>query len=222
MAKNKAVIFGTGSFAQVVHFYLTHDSEYEVVGFTVSADAIGSDKLLELPVTPFEHVEEVFSPDKHDMFIAVGYARFNKLREKFVEAAKEKGYSLLSYVCSKATFWNEGVSIGENVFIFEDNTIQPFVSIGDGAILWSGNHIGHHSHVGNYCFISSHVVVSGHCRIGAYSFLGVNATVADGVAIGERNLIGPGALIQKSTGDDEAYFAERAKKFPKGSGRFFQ
>jgi len=222
MTKNKAIIFGTGSFARVVHFYLTHDSDYDVVGFTASENAIGSGKLLGLPVVPFEHVEEVFSPDGHDMFIAVGYARFNKLREQFVEVAKTKGYSMLSYVCSKATFWDEGVEIGENVFIFEDNTIQPFVSIGDGVILWSGNHIGHHSQVGDYCFISSHVVVSGHCKVGAYSFLGVNATIADSVVIGERNLIGPGALIQKSTGDDEAYFAERAKRYPKGSERFFQ
>ena len=51
--------------------------------------------------------------------------------------------------------------IGENCFIFEDNTIQPFVKIGDDVVLWSGNHIGHHAEIGDHCFISSHVVISG-------------------------------------------------------------
>ncbi len=217
----KAVIFGTASFAEVVHFYLTHDSEYEVVGFTASADSITTTTLLGLPIVPYEKLENIFPPDEYYMFIAIGYAKLNKVREKFFLDAKAKGYSMLSYTCSKATFW-DGLEIGENVFIFEDNTIQPFVTIGNGTILWSGNHIGHHSSIGEYCFISSHVVVSGHCNIGSLCFIGVNSTITDGIKIGERNLIGPGALIQKKTGDDEVYFAERTKKYVRSSERFFR
>ena len=217
----KVVIFGAASFSFFIHFYLTHDSQYEVVGFTVSADSMKSETFIGLPVAPYENVENIFPPDEHDMFIAVGYAKFNKIREKYFLDAKGKGYRMVSHICTKATHWRD-TTIGENVFVFEDNTIQPFVTIGDGTILWSGNHIGHHSTVGKYCFISSHVVVSGHCNIGSYSFIGVNATIADGVTIGKRNLIGPGALIQKNTGNDEAYFTERAKRYPRGSGRFFQ
>lgn len=221
MTHRKAVIFGTASFAEVVHFYLTHDSNYEVAGFTVTEDFINSSTFNGLPVVPYENVVDIFPATEHDMFIAIGYAKLNSVREKYILDAKEKGYQLLSHICSKATHWGD-TEIGENVFIFEDNTIQPFVKIGDGSILWSGNHIGHHSTIGSYCFISSHVVVSGHCIIGSYSFVGVNATITDGVTIGERNLIGPGAMIQKSTRDEEAYFGERASRYPKGSGRFFK
>ena len=222
MSNKKAVVFGTGAFAEVVQFYLSHDSEYEVAGFTATSNAISCEAMQGLPVVPYEQVESVFPPADYDMFIAVGYAKFNSVRERFFRDAKSKGYSLLSYICSKATVWVDEIRMGENVFIFEDNTVQPFVTIGDGVILWSGNHIGHHSKIGDFCFVSSHVVMSGHCDIGSYSFLGVNATIADGVKIGKRNLIGPGALMQKGSGDDEAWFAERAKKSPKGSGRFFQ
>ena len=54
--------------------------------------------------------------------------------------------------------------MGDNCFIFEDNTVQPFVTLGNNLVLWSGNHIGHHSTLRDHCFISSHVVISGFCR----------------------------------------------------------
>lgn len=155
------------------------------------------------------------------MFVAVGYRHLNRLREQYCFEARAKGYKLLTYLSSKATHWGD-TKLGDNVFVFEDNTIQPFVKIGNGTILWSGNHIGHHSSIGANCFISSHVVVSGHCTVGDRCFLGVNATIADSVVIGNDNIIGPGALIQKPTADGEVHVAERAKKLPKDSSNFLR
>ena len=60
------------------------------------------------------------------------------VREARFKAAKKMGYTCVSYVSSKATTWPD-LDIGENCFIFEDNTIQPFVTIGDNCILWSGD-----------------------------------------------------------------------------------
>jgi sugar O-acyltransferase (sialic acid O-acetyltransferase NeuD family) len=168
-----------------------------------------------------EELNTRFPPDDVEAFVAIGYRSLNALRAKFCIELKAKGYRLLSYISSKATYWGER-TIGENVFIFEDNTIQPFGRIGDGVVLWSGNHIGHHGTIEDYCFLTSHVVVSGHCTIGERSFLGVNCTIADRITIGPRNLIGPGALIQKSTQADEAYFAQRAEKFGKPSSWFMK
>lgn len=207
----KVVVFGTGSFAECVNFYLTHDSSYEVVAFTVHGDRVGDQtELAGLPVVAFEDLTETYPPDDHDMFVAVGYAKVNHVRAAICEEAKGKGYSLISYVSSKATTWGD-TKIGDNVFIFEDNTIQPFVSIGDDTVLWSGNHIGHHVTIGSHCFITSHVVISGHVKVGAYCFIGVNATVRDAIAIGEANIIGSGALIMKTTRDNEVYIAPRTK-----------
>lgn len=216
--KRKAVVFGTGAFAEVVDFYLTHDSAYDVVAFTATTDA---GNFRDRPLVPFEELKDCYPPDDHDLFVAIGYARMNSLRESFMEQARAKGYPLLNYICSRASHWGD-TAIGDNVFIFEDNTIQPFVNIGAGTILWSGNHIGHHSTIGPYCFISSHVVISGNCTVGSHCFIGVNATIADGISIGDRCLIGPGALIQKATAADTVYTAERAKLFPKTSGAFLK
>lgn len=217
----KAVIFGTGGFAEVVDFYLSRDSEFAVAGFTATGDAAAAGEFRGRPLVPFEEVAVRFPPGEHKMFVAVGYTKLNTVREQFCREARAIGYELLTYVCSKATHWGD-TQIGDNVFVFEDNTVQPFVSIGDGTILWSGNHIGHHSSIGNYCFITSHVVVSGYCRIGNRCFLGVNSTIADDTVIADDNIIGPGALIQKPTSPGEAYIAERTQKFPKPSSRFFR
>lgn len=217
----KAVIFGTGGFAEVVDFYLSRDSEFAVAGFTATGDAAAEREFRGRPLVPFDEVTLRFPPDDHKMFVAVGYTKLNTLREQFCREARGKGYELLSYVCSKGTHWGD-TTIGDNVFVFEDNTIQPFVSIGEGTILWSGNHIGHHSSIGTYCFITSHVVVSGYCRIGNRCFLGVNSTIADDTAVADDNIIGPGALIQKPTSPGEVYVAERTQKFPKPSSRFFR
>ncbi|MBX3486365.1 MAG: acetyltransferase [Candidatus Paracaedibacteraceae bacterium] len=217
----KAIVFGTGSFAEVVHFMLSKDSAYEVVAFTVSKDTIKDTTFLGLPVYPFESIESFIASYEAEMFIAIGYAKMNDVRAEFMSQAKFKGYKLLSYLSSRAQHWKD-TKIGENVFIFENNNLQPFVEIGDGTILWSGNHIGHHSSIGKYCFITSHVVVSGHCRVEDSCFIGVNATIADDVKIAKKNLIGAGALITKNTDYAEVYTGTKATILNKTSDRFFQ
>lgn len=208
---SKVVVFGTGSFAQLVHFYLTNDSEHEVVAFTSHESHLTERELLGLPVVPFEGVEKEFPPGSFGMYVAVGYTGVNKVRAAIYAEAKSKGYDLVSYISSNCTYW--GATIGENCFIFEDNTIQPFVEIGNDVVMWSGNHIGHHSTIGDHCFISSHVVVSGEVTVGPYCFLGVNATLRDDITLGASCVIGAGALIMRSTKDKEVYVAERTEPF---------
>ena len=207
---SKVVVFGTGSFAQVVHFYLTHDSDHEVVAFTVHEKYLNRDEVFGLPLVAFENLQRDFSPDSIKMYVAVGYKNVNQLRAGIYEEAKSKGYDLITYVSSRCTHWGDTV-IGDNCFIFEDNTIQPFVRIGNDVVIWSGNHIGHHVTIGDHCFISSHVVISGHAVVGPYCFLGVNSTIRDNVQIGKSCIIGAGSIIMKSTKDDEAYVQERTR-----------
>ena len=107
--------------------------------------------------------------------------------------------------------------VGDNCFILEDNTIQPFAKIGNNVTLWSGNHIGHDSTIEDHCFIASHVVVSGHVRVGTRSFIGVNATLRNTITIAPESIIGAGAVIMKDTRPKGVYLAERAKLFSKSS-----
>jgi len=212
----KIVIFGTGDIARLAHFYFTRDSGDQVVGFTVDAAYCTSSENLGLPLVPFEKVVGSFPPSEHQMFVAVSYARMNRLRaEKYAEA-KGLGYQLASYVSSRCSYLSQ-FQAGDNCFILEDNTIQPYVRIGCNVTLWSGNHIGHDSVIEDHCFISSHVVVSGHCRIGAYTFIGVNATLRNSINIAPHSLIGAGALIMSSTQEKGVYVAQRTSRFSQDS-----
>jgi len=204
------VIFGAGQIAEVAHYYFTHDSDYDVVGFTVDAEFVESDTLFGLPVVPFEDVEQVFSPDNYAMFVAMSYKKVNRARAGKLATVKAKGYACPSYVSSKATVW-PGLVYGENCFVLEDNTIQPHVTLGRDVYLWSGNHIGHHSVIRDHVYIASHVVVSGAVEVGDYSFIGVNATLRDNIRIGRANVIGAGCLILSDT-DDGCVFRGQASK----------
>jgi sugar O-acyltransferase (sialic acid O-acetyltransferase NeuD family) len=212
----RLVVFGTGDIARLAHFYFTRDSEHEVVAFTVDAAYRQGDRFLDLPVVAFEEVVARYPPADHKMFVALSYARMNSLREERYLQARTLGYELVSYVSSRCTYLSQEPP-GDNCFILEDNTIQPFVRIGANVTLWSGNHIGHDSVIGDHCFISSHVVVSGHVEVGHHAFIGVNATIRNDVKIAERTLIGAGALVMKSTRPGSVYVAARTDRFAKNS-----
>src|SRR5512139_2205990 len=126
------------------------------------------------------------------------------------------GYTLGHYVRSRCSYLAH-TPPGDNCFILEDNTIQPFVTIGNNVTLWSGNHIGHDATIEDHCFITSHVVVSGYVRIGTRTFIGVNATLRNSITIAPQTLIGAGAIIMKNTKPKGVYMPERAKLFEKTS-----
>ncbi len=215
----KLVIFGTGDIAVLAHYYFEKDTEYEVVAFTVDAEYIDKDQLEGIPVYDFEKIEQLLHPGDCDMFIALSYAEMNKLRESKYKAAKDKGYRLASYISSYCTYLSQ-FDPGDNCFIFEDNTIQPFVKIGNNVTIWSGNHIGHHSEIQDHNFISSHVVISGHCVVESYCFVGVNSTIGHQVRIKKETLVGAGAIITKDTEEKGVYVPAKSVKLEKTSDQF--
>ena len=217
----KLIIVGDSAFAEIAHEYFDADSDYTVVGFSVEAAYLKQSELHGLPVVPFETLEQHFAPGDHEVFVATTYTQLNRLRARLSAQAKARGYKLASYISPRAFVWRN-VALGEHCFIFEDNTVQPFVSIGDNVVLWSGNHIGHHSVVKSHCFIASHVVVSGFCTVGEYSFLGVNATLANNVNVGRDNWVGPNVVLMKDTPDGALFKTEQPEPARVSATRFFK
>ena len=207
----KLIIFGTGDIAQLAYYYFTNDTSYDVVAFTVDRDYISTDSFFGLPVIAFEEIIELFSPEEFDMFIAMSYSKINKDRKEKYFQAKVKNYKLASYISSKASVLNKS-DIGDNCFILEDNTIQPFVKIGNNVTLWSGNHIGHHSIIHDHCFIASHVVVSGGVEIGESCFIGVNSTLRDHIKVGDQCVIGAGALLLTDADAEGVYIGQQTER----------
>lgn len=202
--KKPLIIFGSGDIAQLAHYYFSTDSNYEVVAFTVDSAYITGDIFCDLPVIAFEDIEKQFPPKKYELFIALSYSKLNAIRKEKYLAAKDKGYRLASFISSRSNVLNDG-RIGENCFVFEDNTIQPFVTIGNNVTLWSGNHVGHHSTIKDHSFIASHVVISGGVEIGEQCFIGVNATLRDHIKVGEKCILGAGTLLLADAAPEGLY-----------------
>lgn len=194
----KIIIFGIQDFAELAHYYLENDSEHEVVAFSVNEQYLPENRFFHgLPIIAFENIERAYPSTEFKFFAPMSPQRMNRVREEVYHIIKAKGYKFISYVSSKATLFDN--SIGENCFILENNTIQPFTSIGNNVILWSGNHIGHHSLIKDHIMFTSHVVLSGHCIVENYCTLGVNATIRDGLTLAEGTFVAMAASVIKNT-----------------------
>src|SRR5919197_3209171 len=210
------VIFGAGDIGRLAHYYFTHDSGHQVAAFTVDAKYRQGDAFVGLPIVDFEEVAQRYPPADYKMFVALSYARVNKARAEKYYAAKSLGYELVTYISSRCSFLTD-YPVGDNCFILEDNTIQPFVRIGNDVTLWSGNHIGHDSIIDDHCFIASHIVVSGYVHVHPYCFIGVNATLRNSITIAPETVVGAGAVIMKDTIEKGVYVPPRAELFAKKS-----
>lgn len=218
MSDKPVILFGVGELAEVATYYFETDTARKVAAFTIDGAHLKEAAFLGRPVAAFETLAQEFDPATHDLFVAVGYSRINALRQEKCEAALAKGYTLASYVSTRASVARNAV-IGWNAFILEDNTVQPFVRIGNGVTLWCGNHIGHHASIGDFAFVSSHVVISGGVKVGERTFMGVNSSTNDHISIGARCVIGSAALVVKDVADEGVMAAEPARLSPVPSRR---
>ena len=221
MSKKKLVIIGDSAFAEIAFVYFQERSEYEVVGFAIEKRFIKNTTLFNLPIVPFEEIEQFYSPRNHSIFVAIVYTKLNRLRTRLMLQSRERGYELARYI-SEDAFISSKSEIDEHCFIFENNVIQPFTKIQRNCILWSGNHIGHHSTISENCFISSHVVISGFSQVRANTFIGVNSSCADRIVIAEDNWIGPNCCITKSTEKGQIFRASEPQISRINALKFFK
>jgi len=201
---NKLIIFGTDDVAELAYFYFNKYTDYKVEAFCLDEQYLKETKKFNLPILGFAETCKLYSNKDIKFFVALGYSKVNELRKNKYKLIKNMGYKLASFISSQANILSEN-QVGENVFILEDNTVQPFVQIGNNVTLWSGNHIGHHSHISDHCFISSHVVVSGRVCIEEQCFLGVNSTIRDHLVVGKKSVIGAGSLILSDVKPNSVY-----------------
>jgi len=207
----KVIVFGIRDFASLAHYYLRNDSLHEVIAFSVNEKYLPEEGRFEgLPTVAFENVDRIYPPEAYSFFVPMSHRKMNLDRKSIYDQVKAKGYGFISYISSKATVFHEN-SIGENCFILEDNTIQPFAAIGNNVVMWSGNHIGHHSLIGDHVFFTSHVVLSGNCVVEPFCFFGVNAAIRDRLRIAEGSFIAMSTSVTKDTAPWRVYIGAPAR-----------
>ena len=209
----KVVLFGTAEGSKLFYYSLSSDPAYEVVAFTVDKQYITEETFCGLPIVPFEDVASLYPPDQCKMFIAILANDMNRLRAKKYTEAKEKGYTLLSYVHPQA-FVAPAVTIGDNCFISEGTMLRPELTIGNDVVVMAGAFIGHATVIHDHCYIASRAVIMGAVTLEPYCSVGPNATIMEDLTIAKECLVGGGSVIMKSTKEKEVYRANPANLLP--------
>jgi len=215
------IIFGNGKIADVVFYYAKNECNLNIVAFTVDKEFIRDNRFHDLPVIPFENIEDDLKPDSHSMFIAIGYQDLNRLRGLKYLAAKKLGYEIVSIVSHESKL-PLTVKYGENCFIMPPSIIHPEVELGNNTFVWSGAMIGHHTTIGNNCWLTSCTNISGAVKVGNNCFFAVNSTVGHGVNIGNNCFLGANTLVTKNLDNNKVVIEESSKVFRLESDQFLR
>ena len=200
----KVVIFGTGEYAELAHYYFENDSEcdFEVVGFVADDEYVKEDTFRGLPLVKLSNLTKIFPSNKFSAHVALSYSKLNQVKQEKFNTMKELGYELVSYVCSKGTVTWPDLDMGENCFILEKNNIQPTVKLGNNIMIWSSNHLGHNCEIKDHAYLASGITISGHVVIGERSFIGVNVAFKDFINIGSDTFVTMGANVTRDIPND--------------------
>ncbi len=205
------IIFGTGLFARLAAFVLTHDSLYRPVAFTVHERYIEGPEHAGLPVHRFEDLERLCPPEKVALLAPLGWTRMNGLRADVLSAGRAKGYRFVHYVSSRAHTW-PGFEPHENSMIFEGVIVEPYARIGENCIVRAGATLSHDVELGDHCFVANGATIGGRAKVGARSFVGAGSTIVNGVNVASRCFIAAGAVVTADTQRDGIYRGNPARR----------
>lgn len=200
------LIFGLGELPEQAHYYFAQHAGRKVEAFTVDPEYLDADHTDGLPVLPFDEAQRRFPPATHDLFVAIGYSQFNRIRKQVVERALALGYALPSFVHESAVV-ARNVAMGVNCLLREQVTAAPFSRLGDGVIVGAQAVIAHHARIECHVWLAAGSVICGSATIGERCFIGAHATVRDKIIVGAGCIVGAGALIMSDCPPDGVYAA---------------
>ena len=195
MEKN-LLIFGVGECGALARFYFEQDSGRKVDGFVADDLYVKSDSFDGLPVIPLSETTGRFPPDDYEMHVAIAYGGSNAFRQRKFESCQAAGYTLASYVSTKAALWS-GLIYGENCLILEHASVQPGARIGSNVVVGTGCRVAHGNVVKDHVYLSSQVCCGGNCEIGERSFFGLGSQVKELSKVGPDCFIAMGAAVTR-------------------------
>lgn len=189
----KIVIIGGGGHAKVIISLLHKLNQYDVIGYTDTADRgsifgvkyLGDDAQL-----------EGFKNEEPNCLAVLGVGSIDVSHKRLFlkERLNEYGFSLATVVSPYAVV-NEGVKIGAGTVVLDGAIIQAGTHIGECAIINTASVVDHDCRLGNFVHIASGATVCGGVKIGDHSFIGAGSTIIQYKTIGENCLIGAGTTV---------------------------
>lgn len=204
----KIIILGNTEFAEELYQVMTAEG-IEVVAFTVDRIYMESDTFCNLPMYPFESIEDYLDMSEVDVALALGYSQMNYVRKLKYEECKQRGYSIATFCSEKAFIYTE--SIGEGSIIMPSVYIGPSVEIGLCNVFKVKISLPHHNKVGNFNWFSGGCTFGGGTIVGSNCFLGLSTTVRNSICLADCTFAAANSYIHKNTLEGGAYMGMPAK-----------
>ena len=199
---NELIIFGNSILAEIAIFYFKNFSNYKISYIAHEKNYKKNKNIKGIKQITLEDALKK-NKKKYKIFIAIGYSKMNFYRENFYLKFKLKGFKMANFIHPSSCIYSS--KIGDNNFIMDNVSINPFSRIGSNNIFWSGSIIGHHCNIGNNNFFSGNSTISGNCIVKHNNFFGVNTSTKDGINIKNKCFIDANQHITKNL-ENEIYF----------------
>lgn len=202
---SKLIIFGNSLFAEIAVYYFKNFSDYKICYIACDKGYLKNKYFQNIENITYE---QLLKKDKSEfcIYIAIGYSKMNKLRETVYNRIKKKGFKIANFIHPNAKVYSK--KIGENNFVMENVSLNPYSKIGNNNVFWSGSIIGHHSKIGNNNFFSGNSTISGNCNLKNNIFFGVNSCIKDSTIVKDYCFIDANQYVSKNL-EKETYYNEK-------------
>ncbi len=187
---NKAFLFGAGSLAKVLLYYLRQEGR-EPEAFVVDDAYFRESVFCGLQVVPFSRAQDLLPPEEYNVYVAIGYGNMNTGRKNAITRMRSMGYKTPNYVHPSVLNASSAMGIGN--LLFPGVVLDAYVEIGDGNILYPSVFVAHDCVIGDFNFFAPRVALAGDITVGNCCFFGLNCSVKNGLKIANDCLIGAGA-----------------------------
>lgn len=207
----KVILYGLGPVSEAIFFATRQHDEFEVVCFTVDRPYKQADILHGLPIVEFEKIAQLYPPSVFQMLVVNTGSRSVLSRKVMFEKAKEKGYSFINYIDSRA-------DVSPDLEMKENNIILANAHVGSNSKMGSNNLIRQNVYLGHDACLKDHVVLGPGCNVAGLStihdlcFIGIGATVIQQIVLERETFIGAGSLVLRNTEECSKYIGVPAKK----------
>lgn len=193
----KICIFGTGSFAKLLNWYIENDTDKDIDFFCVEDDFYKEEEFCGKKVKKYSEVLMMENHKEIEILLGIGYRNMNNTRKRIFEMCKKDGFCIGTYIHSSCII--NTTDLGEGNIILENSLIEPFSQIGDGNLIWYNVTIAHDNCIGDYNTLAGCSSLCGNVNIGNNCFVGNSATIKDGVTVADYTLIGAASFLNKNT-----------------------
>jgi len=209
---NKGSFVWKRSNSQYYLYYLTHDSPYDVVGFTVDRDYMRQERVCLATIVPFEDVS--FSAGWLQMLVSSVINRSTNWEQPSITRQKirDMNWSAISVQSHNLARAGRRWQLRH----YGKQCATTFATIGNNVVITVGNIIRHHTVIGiTVCCLQC-------CRIGQRYRGGIlllrrEFLMRDGIVIARECVVGAGLLLKNTW--EEVYIGNPAHLFPQPSNQ---